>query len=57
MKTFLNVPFFDNAEAKRLGAKWSVSYRKWFIENVENIDLFLKWMPSHLKSPTKGVKK
>ena len=57
MKTFLDVPFSDNAEAKRLGAKWSSAYRKWFIENVENIDQFMKWMPIHLKAPSKGVAK
>ena len=54
MITFLNVPFADNATVRRLGAKWSIAHKKWFVENVEDIAQFLAWVPEHLKKPVCG---
>jgi hypothetical protein len=49
--TYLNVPFKDSKKAKYLGAKWSISRKTWYVENVENIADFLAWIPDHLKQP------
>lgn len=53
MITWLNVPFAERGEAKTLGARWSPGRRRWYVENTENIRAFLRWMPEHLKKPTK----
>lgn len=54
MRTFLNVPFSENEIAKRLGAQWSTAYKSWYIEDVENVRPFMKWMPKHLTQPIKS---
>ena len=51
MRTNLIVPYADKDKAKSLGAKWDVALRMWYVENVENIDNFLQWMPDYLKRP------
>lgn len=49
MKTYLKVPFSEKDEARKLGAKWDSARKTWFVENVENLASFLKWIPAHLK--------
>lgn len=49
MITFLNVPFAEKDKAKRLGARWNGARKQWFIENVEDITEFMRWMPGHLR--------
>lgn len=51
MKTYLNVPFEENHEAKCLGARWDLARRRWFVENKEDLRPFLKWMDEHLTKP------
>ena len=46
MKTNLQVPFAEKDEAKRLGAKWDAARKVWYVENVEDLYLFAKWIPS-----------
>ena len=53
MKVMLNVSFADKEDAKRLGCKFSGADRRWYIEDPDNIEPFMKWMPSHLKAPHK----
>lgn len=48
MKTYLNVPYLERGEARRLGARWDVARRKWFVEDKDNLWPFVKWMPPHL---------
>lgn len=55
MKTFLNVPYSEKEEAKRLGAKWDIARKKWFVENVNNLTPFLKWMDEHLTQPFEPI--
>lgn len=59
MITYLNVPFAEKDEAKRLGARWNPARKSWYIENVEDITSFMKWMPEEYKKPhsAKTVKK
>lgn len=42
---YLYVPFNEKDEVKKLGAKWDMKYKKWFInKNHKNIDIiFQKW--------------
>jgi len=49
MKTYLKVPFSEKDQARRLGARWDIARKTWFIEDVENIASFLRWIPAHLK--------
>jgi ribonuclease HI len=51
LKTWLNVPFKDRDTAKTLGARWSPGNKRWYVENVENISAFMRWIPEHLTKP------
>lgn len=53
MRTDLSVPFAQRFQAKKLGAKWDQSRRVWYVENKENLEPFLQWMPEHLTRPHK----
>ena len=48
MKVYLQVAYKEKDEAKRLGAKWDMARRAWYVENKEDLSPFLKWMPQHL---------
>jgi len=53
----LNVPYREKDAAKRLGARWNDARQVWYIENVDNVGAFLRWLPSrydHLKRKTSG---
>ena len=53
MKVMLNVPFADKDEAKRLGCRFSSAAKRWYIEDPEDMQPFMRWMPEHLKRPHK----
>ena len=55
MRTNLNVPFEQKDAARRLGAKWDGARKVWFVENVENLQQFLEWIPKHLKQSDKRL--
>lgn len=43
-KVWLNVPYDDKDEAKKLGARWDKDKKKWYtLSNNTNIDAFKKW--------------
>ena len=52
MRTNLNVPYSDNATAKRLGARWDAESKTWYVKDVANLRPFMRWMPAHLLKPT-----
>lgn len=54
MITFLKVPYAEKDDAKKLGARWNPEKKKWYVENVNNLLLFKRWLPE-LKNykPTK----
>lgn len=52
MRINLTVPFKDKDQVRRLGARWDLARRTWYVENVENLEPFLPWIPAHLKKPT-----
>jgi hypothetical protein len=53
VKTFLFVPFEEKDEARRLGARWDAVRKTWYVENLEDLVPFLRWMPDNLKRPAK----
>lgn len=57
MKTFLFVPFDEKDEAKRLGARWDIARKIWYVENLEDLAPFLRWMPDNLTRPVKPAAK
>lgn len=51
MRVNLKVPYEEKLEVKKLGARWDPGRRTWYIENVENVAPFLRWIPAHLTRP------
>lgn len=47
MRVNLIVPYSEKDEAKRLGARWDAIRKVWYVENVDNLEKFLKWMSPH----------
>lgn len=56
MRIALNVPFAEKDQAKRLGCKWNGAEKRWYIEDPENIELFMRWIPEHLKKPHQSIR-
>lgn len=46
---FLDVPYSDKDEAKRVGAKWDSAARKWFVPHGLDVNLFSGWWRDTLK--------
>jgi ribonuclease HI len=44
MKTFLQVPYKEKDTAKALGARWSPAHKLWYVEDVQDIKVFMKWI-------------
>ena len=55
MRTNLAVPFADKDAAKSLGARWDAARRVWYVENVDNLEQFLRWIPGAV-SPSKPAR-
>lgn len=49
----MNVPYAEKDAAKRLGARWDAARKTWYVENIENLELFTRWMPGG-KLPENG---
>ena len=54
MRIDLKVPFQEKHEAKKHGARWDAARNIWYVEDRENLEPFLRWMPIHLVRPHKG---
>jgi len=50
MRTNLKVPYEEKDDAKKLGARWDAARKTWYVENVENIAQFMRWMPNEVGS-------
>lgn len=55
MKTKLIVPQNEEVIAKSLGAEFDKEKREWYVEDVEDLQPFLRWMSQHLLRPCKPV--
>lgn len=51
MRVDLQVPYSEKDEAKRRGARWDIARRTWYVENIERLEPFLRWIPERLKRP------
>jgi len=45
MRINLNCPYAEKDEAKALGAKWDADRKVWYIQGVEDLTPFSKWIP------------
>jgi exodeoxyribonuclease VII large subunit len=52
MKTYLNVSYQEKDIVKQMGAKWDGIRRQWYVENIEHLDKFVKWIPVLLLKAT-----
>lgn len=41
---YLNVPFSDKDEAKKLGVLWNPTIKKWYVKNKYDYIKFMKWI-------------
>lgn len=57
MITWLDVPYKENNLARLAGAKWSISHKRWYAENLEDLEPLLRWIPEHLKKPVQTQEK
>lgn len=53
MRLNLRVPFRDNYKVKRLGARWDIARRCWYVVDPEDVSPFLPYLPAHLTKPHK----
>lgn len=44
-KVYLNVPFSQKDDAKKLGARWDPQNRRWYVQSGSPLDAFAKWLP------------
>lgn len=42
-RIYIEVPYAQKDEAKRLGARWDVEVRRWYITDKQDVLLFSKW--------------
>lgn len=42
----LTVPFAEKDEAKRLGARWDVNRKVWYLPDGADVTVFSRWLPS-----------
>lgn len=45
MRVNLVAPYSEKEEVKALGARWDPALKTWYVENVENLELFQRWLP------------
>ncbi|WP_031480064.1 zincin-like metallopeptidase domain-containing protein [Maridesulfovibrio frigidus] len=46
-KTYLNVPYKEKWQAKKLGARWDKSAKLWFAATGTDLDPLSKWLPKN----------
>lgn len=44
MRINLNCPYAEKDQAKSLGARWDAARKTWYIENVEDLTPFMRWV-------------
>lgn len=55
MRINLDCPFKEKDEAKSLGAMWDQARKCWFIENVEDLTPFMRWIRQGFQPKGKTV--
>lgn len=54
LRVDLKVKYNERHEAKKLGARWDAARQLWYVQDMDNLAPFLRWIPKHLKQPHKG---
>lgn len=54
MRVNLVAPYSEKEEVKALGARWDPTLKTWYVENVENLELFQRWLPGASTPPSGG---
>lgn len=44
MRINLDCPYSEKDDAKRLGARWDMARKTWYVENPEDLTLFARWI-------------
>ena len=45
MSLFLNVPYVEKDDAKKLGACWELTRKQWYVPEKYDYPKFQKWFP------------
>lgn len=45
MRINLTTPFAEKDQVKALGAHWDAAKKLWYIQDVADLDPFLRWIP------------
>ena len=53
MRTELNVSYKDKDKVKALGARWDSARKKWYVENIEDLNPFLNYLQPHHRKAIK----
>ncbi len=57
-RIYLEVPYEEKDEAKRLGAEWDALANSWYITDERNINAFKRWLNGgNLRSKVNGYQK
>jgi hypothetical protein len=51
MRVNLKVPYAEKDKARKRGARWDAARKTWYVENMENLNPFLRWMDKHHVEP------
>lgn len=54
-RTYLNVPYAQKDEAKKLGARWDATARQWYVPDGIDTTPFKRWLP--VENPPPVVKR
>lgn len=55
MMVWLNVPFSEKDEAKKLGARWNPARKKWYVNNPASLEPFARWQPETSTAPASSA--
>lgn len=53
MRIYLTVPYSEKDYVKNKGALWDPTRKSWYVENLENLHPFLKYMDLKYRLPCK----
>lgn len=48
MKTYIAVPYSEKDQAKRLGARFDMSNKSWYVPDGIDLMKFKRWLPNDL---------
>jgi len=54
MRINLKVPFTQKDEAKGLGSRWDSTTKTWYVQNIDDLTAFKKWMSDDVQAFDEG---